>query len=322
MKVLILGATGHVGSHLHQHLLDNKVDSIASSRGRNNTPIANQIILDSLNFDELCAQLKNVDAVVNCVAGSKESISLGAQILTEAALAAGKPTIVHLSTMAVYGASEGNITEDYPFDPSHSWYAKAKCEAEKHMKTYAEAGGKVIILRPGCIHGPGSSQWVSGIIKLLQDHRLGNLGEAGNGWSNLVHVDDVVKAIGLSLEFPLNTGDLLCFNLAAPDSPSWNEYFIDLAHYMGIKPVKRIHSIQLKLDSLVLNPAIKILQKTLCKVGLAKLAQSLPETLPPSLLTLFKQRILLDCKKVMPHLTFLSYEKSLTSSVEWFKNQK
>lgn len=319
MKVLILGATGHVGSRLHNHLQQQNITSIAASRGRMRNDVANHVILDSMNLAELTKQLQNVDAVVNCVAGSKESIGKGAQILSQAALAAGKPVIVHLSTMSVYGASEGVITETSPFDPEYNWYAAAKVEAEKHMQAYAKAGGRVVVFRPGCIHGPGSIQWVDRISKLLEAYRLGDLGSAGDGWSNLVHVDDVVKAIHFALESQLSEGEIRHFNLAAPDSPRWNQYFIDLAQAIGATPVKRINPQQLKLDSKAFSLAIKIGQKILNKAGLRNLSARLPEPLPPSLVRLFRQQIFLDSQKASAQFDFILYEKSLADSVSWLQ---
>lgn len=321
MKVLILGATGHVGSRLHTHLLHSNMTSIAASRGRMRSNLANHVILDSMNLAELTKQLQNVDAVVNCVAGSKDAIGAGAQILTQAALAAGKPTIVHLSTMSVYGASEGVITETSPFDPDYNWYAAAKCEAESHMQAYAQAGGKVVVLRPGCIHGPGSVQWVERVANLLKTFRLGDLGSAGDGWSNLVHVDDVVKAIHFGLEIPLAAGEIQHFNLAAPDSPRWNQYFIDLAQAIDAIPVKRIHPLQLKLDSKAFSPAIKITQRILEMSNQSNLSRHFPEPLPPSLVRLFRQHIYLDSSLIASKMTFIPYRDSLLSSAKWIDHQ-
>ncbi|HSH88039.1 MAG TPA: NAD(P)-dependent oxidoreductase [Methylophilus sp.] len=323
MKVLILGATGHVGSRLHNQLQQHNITSIAASRGRMRSDLSNHVILDSMNLSDLTKQLQNVDAVVNCVAGSKDSIGTGAQILTQAALAAGKPLIVHLSTMSVYGASEGVINETSPFDPDYNWYAAAKVEAENHMQAYAHAGGKVVVFRPGCIHGPGSTQWVERISNLLGNFRLGDLGDAGDGWSNLVHVDDVVNAIQLGINLPLREGEIQHYNLAAPDSPRWNQYFIDLGQAIDATPVKRIHPTQLKLDSKAFSPCVKIGQKLLEKVGKANLARHLPEPLPPSLVRLFKQHIFLDVQKISSiGFTFTPYQESLCDCVAWFKHEQ
>ena len=105
------------------------------------------------------------------------------------------------------------------FEASGRINARAKCEAEAHMLTYARAGGTVVMLRPGCVWGPGSDLWVGRIGRLLRSRRLGDLGAAGDGWTNLVHVDDVCKAAVAALGLVQPRGEIRTYNLAAPDSP-------------------------------------------------------------------------------------------------------
>lgn len=320
MKVLVLGATGHVGSRLVPHLNRQGYETIAASRGRLNSNIAGHVTLDSLNLDALTHYLKEVDAVVNCVAGDRHSIGKGADILVQAAMAAGMPKIIHLSTMSVYGGHEGNITETHDFDPDHGWYAAAKCDAEACMQKYVEAGGQVISFRPGCVHGPGSHLWVSRPANLLKSYRLGDLGDAADGWSNLVHVDDVVKAIHIALNIPEKKGEALFYNLAAPDSPRWNKYLFDLAKEIDATPIKRIGRLQLKLDSKILSPAIKIAQIVCRKLKVR--SDWLPEPLPPSLVRLFDQHIFLNSEKFSKehNFVYMSYAQSLQESTVWYKN--
>ena len=318
MKVLILGATGHVGSRLLTQLKQDKYETIAASRGRlYSSHKEGHITLDSLNLQALTQSLRQVDAVVNCVAGDKHSIGQGAQVLVTAALASNKPRIVHLSTMSVYGGKEGNITEVSSFDPDYGWYAAAKCEAELQMDKYAQAGGQVVSFRPGCVHGPGSHLWVSRPANLLKTYRLGDLGDAGDGWSNLVHVDDVVRAIQIGLEMPVNPGEHKQYNLSAPDSPRWNQYLFDLASAIRATPVRRLSRLQLKLDSKIISPSIKIGQILLRKLG--QKSDWLPEPLPPSLVRLFDQHIFLNSEKFSQehHFSYMSYKDSLRDSLDW-----
>jgi nucleoside-diphosphate-sugar epimerase len=318
MKVLVLGATGHVGRRLVSYLDAQGYQTIAASRGRLSADIPAHVTLDSLNLEALTHHLKAVDVVVNCVAGDKHSIAKGADILVKAAMAAGMPKIIHLSTMSVYGGSEGNITENHSFDPSYGWYAAAKCEAEAYMHQYAEAGGQVISFRPGCVHGPGSHLWVSRPANLLKTYRLGDLGDAGDGWSNLVHVDDVVKAIGIAINLPAKQGQSLQYNLAAPDSPRWNKYLFDLANAIEATPIKRISRLQLKIDSKIYSPAIKIAQIASRKLKIN--SGWLPEPLPPSLVRLFDQHIFLNSEKFSQEygFTYISYSESLQDSVHFY----
>jgi nucleoside-diphosphate-sugar epimerase len=320
MKVLILGATGHVGSRLVTHLHQQGYETIAASRGRLSSNVPGHITLDSLNLEALTSHLVGVDAVVNCVAGDKHSIGKGADVLVQAASAAGKPKIIHLSTMSVYGGHEGNITESHAFDPGYGWYAAAKCEAEAHMDKYTASGGQVITFRPGCVHGPGSHLWVSRPANLLKSYRLGDLADAGDGWSNLVYVDDLVRAIQIGLEMPAKSGQHQHYNLAAPDSPRWNQYLFDLANGIGATPIKRIGHLQIKLDSKLLSPAIKITQ-ILCRKSRMDTSW-LPEPLPPSLSRLFEQHIFLNAEKFSKEhgFTYMSYPQSLQASIAWYKN--
>jgi nucleoside-diphosphate-sugar epimerase len=319
MKVLVLGATGHVGSRLVSYLRKQDYDVIAASRGRLSGNMPGQIKLDSLDLIAMTQHLKEVDAVVNCVAGDKHSIAKGAEVLVQACIAADLPKIIHLSTMSVYGGHQGNITETHAFDPDHGWYSAAKCEAETYMEKYAAAGGQVISFRPGCVHGPGSHLWVSRPANLLKDYRLGDLGDAGDGWSNLVHVDDVVRAIEIGLSSPSQAGESVYYNLASPDSPRWNQYLFDLAGGIGATPIKRISRQQLKLDSKILSPAIKITQIACNKLKIN--SKWLPEPLPPSLTRLFDQHIFLNSEKFSTKYDFVyqSYAQSLQDSINWYK---
>ena len=188
--------------------------------------------------------------------------------------------------MSVYGALEGEVTEASPRDPSIGWYAKAKCEAEDIIADYE---GGAVMLRPGCVWGPGSELWVGRIGRLLRAHRLGDLGAAGDGWSNLVAVDDVCAAVIASLRIAVTPGTPRVFNLAAPDSPRWNDYFVDLALAIGATPVRRLSARRVKLDAKLLGPPLKVLEIAAKK--LRRRATALPDPLPPNLLGVFERHL-------------------------------
>ena len=305
-QVLVLGGTGYIGSRLVAKLAQAGWVPIAASRRDG---------VDTTDESSLVRALQGMDAVVNCVAGSKDAISTGARALVAAAGRAGQPRIVHLSTMSVYGALEGDVTEASPRDPSLGWYAKAKCEAEDIIADY---DGGVVMLRPGCVWGPGSDLWVGRIGRLLRARRLGDLGAGGDGWSNLVAVDDVCDAVLASLRLPSAMNIPRVFNLAAPDSPRWNDYVVDLALAIGATPVQRISRGRLKLDTKLFGPPLKVAEIVMKKAG--RRAPVLPDPIAPGLPGLFERQLHLRSELAERELglKWTPYERVLAESAAWF----
>ncbi|WP_431097430.1 NAD-dependent epimerase/dehydratase family protein [Polaromonas aquatica] len=324
MRVLVLGGSGHIGGHLLK-MLHNTSWAVATGASRRKRHAKDEealqtgwLELDSRDAGQLASALKNFDAVVNCVAGDGASISEGMHALVDAALKANCPRIVHLSTMSVYGPAEGLINEDAPRDPGLGWYGRAKCEAEASLQEFVRRGGEAVMLRPGCVFGPGSELWVGRIGRWLRSGRLGDLGVAGDGWSNLVHVDDVCQALLVALQLPVAPGELPVFNLAAPDSPRWNGYFVDLALELKATPVRRISRRQLQVDSWVGGPPLKAAERALKYLGSS--SRRIPDALPPGLLRLWAQHIRLDSQAATEKLglTWTPYTRGLHDSARWF----
>jgi nucleoside-diphosphate-sugar epimerase len=318
MNVLVLGGSGYVGSRLCAMLRDSGWATPVSGSSRRRAAGVENVRVDTRDAASLAQALQGADAVVNCVAGNAPAIAEGARALAQACVAAGCGRIVHLSSMSVYGLLEGVVREESPLDPSLGWYAKAKCEAESHMAAFARDGGSVVSLRPGCVWGAGSELWVGRIARLLRAGRLGDLGAAGDGWSNLVHVDDVCSAVLAALRVEQAAGQIRTYNVAAPDSPRWNEYFVDLALAIGATPVRRIAPLQLRADAWLAGPPLKIAQSLLARARLA--AHALPDPLPPGLLGLWERHLHLDSQSAQRELgiAWTPYPEALKESAAWF----
>ena len=329
VKVLVLGATGFIGQRLVTRLRDSgwATPVLAGRRApaaRTDGLVFRQV--DTLDAASLRQALGDIDAVVNCVAGHGDAIGRGAQLLVEAALQTSRPRIVHMSSMAVYGNQEGCLNEDSPLDPAASWYAQAKCEAEEHMKVYAAAGHPLVMLRPGCVYGPGSDMWVEQMARLVAAGRLGDLGGSGEGWSNLVHVDDVCAAVLLSLQYASRSPDTSpvpapVFNLTGDDSPRWNRYFVDLALALGAGAAPRISPLRLKLDARLGTLFIRVLQRLARAAG--KSGRGLPVALSPSFLRLWQQQLRIDGQRARSVLGFAPrpYAQGLAESAQWARSE-
>ncbi len=287
-KVLILGGSGFIGRRLaHRLLAGGVLQPVVASRHAG-------LRLDIRDAAAIASALRGMDAVVNAVAGSERAIAQGAQALAQAvqALAQGArgahgPRVIHISSMAVLGEREGRLDETAAPGPTRAWYARAKQQAEAHMAGLARAGTPVTVLRPGCVWGPGSTLWVSRVARWLQDGRLGDLGEHGDGWTNGVHVDDVCQAIEALLAAPSWPPGMGLFHLATPDSPRWNTYFRDMALALGATPLRRIAPLRLRLDAWLAGPPLHVAGRLLAR-GADGIA--LPPPLSPGLLRLFARQ--------------------------------
>lgn len=321
MKILVLGGSGYIGKRLLDLLRSTSwavpVGASRAAPAQGQTSTTGWARLDTRDLSVLSAALQGFDAVVNCVAGDAQTISEGSRLLVKAALAVQCPRVIHLSTMSVYGPVEGLIHEGVRLDPSLGWYGRAKCEAETQVGNFVQQGGQAVVLRPGCVYGPGSEPWVGRVGRWLRAGRLGDLGVAGDGWSNLVHVDDVCQAVIASLRLSLKPNELPVFNLAAPDSPRWNDYFMALALQINATPVRRIGPLQLRMDAWLASPPLKAAQRASKLVGKSV---TLPDPMPPGLLRLWAQHIHLDASSVTQQLglVWTPYLVGLQSSASWF----
>ena len=299
--ILVIGASGFIGRQACATLAASGwAEPIAGLRDPLRAPqgIAARR-LDLGDAASLGAALEGVAGVVNCAAGGAEVLAGGAQRLYAAAAASPmRPHVVHLSTQSVYGAATGTVDESAPLRPDLGAYSEAKVAAEKAGEGYAAR----TVLRPGIVFGPGSPQWSTRIAQLLRSGRLGELGPAGAGCCNLVHVADVGTAIERALASALGQAPAAprVFNLALPEPPTWNAFFAAYARALGLPGLARAGALRLWLDSRLLGLPLKVLERLGPRLGLD--AAALPPALSPGLLALFAQDLRLDSRRAREEL--------------------
>lgn len=249
-RYLILGGTGFVGRAVVRAIeREGVAEAIVASRHASpSTP--RQLRLDVVgNPDALKAAVEGVHGVVNCITGSDAIIEQGARNLAEAVRGKQLP-VVHLSSMAAYGSVHGLVAEDAPLKGDLGGYSQAKASAERRLSDLVQ---RLVILRPGVIYGPGSVQWTQRVGRWLASGRLGDLGRAGDGICNLVHIDDTVRIIVAALrDERIQNG--CAFNLALPSPPTWNEYFIEFGRALRAVPVKRLTTRRMRWEAKMAYP--------------------------------------------------------------------
>jgi len=317
-SVLVLGASGFIGSHLVATLSGSPTyRPIAASR-RPGREFIEARAFDATNADGMQAALRDADYVVNCVAGSGRTMIAATQALCDAARANPPRRIVHLSSMAVYGAATGPVREDQAAVAPLSDYGAAKLTCERIMLKYLHDGGDAIILRPTCVFGPGSAQWTTRLGHLLQARRIGDLGPAGDGYCNLVFIDDLVAGVTRALDIPGWSNRK--FNVSTEMRLTWNQFLVRFAKALGATPVRRIPQRILRLESRLLAPARRIADIGLRRFGVRT---TLAEAITPSLLALMGQDIRIDCSAAIAALSLpqTSAEQMIASAVGWLKGE-
>jgi nucleoside-diphosphate-sugar epimerase len=261
--------------------------------------------------------MRGVSAVVNCVMGPPAAMIATARTLSETSLRLGISRFVHFSSIAVYGDAAGLVREDSPLGAGVDWYGAAKITCEEVVAATAGRGLSTMILRPGLIHGPGSALWTLRIGRLLRHHRLGDLGPAGDGWCNLIHVQDVANAALAAVDAPLSTGGPQIVNLSDRDPPRWNRYLMDFAFRIGATPVRRIPGWQLSLDRKFFAPPLKVVQIVSGRLGLAD--GLVPDPITPGLSRLFGQNVRYCSETADRILAFerTPYDRAIQDAASW-----
>lgn len=311
-RILVLGGDGFIGAHMVSALASSgwATPVAAGRRVRAAAPGTERIQLDATDGEALKRALAGIDGVIDCVAGA------GMVAVARNLFCSGiEVPVVHLSSMAVYGSTNGLVTETSPLKADTGPYARTKADAEAIAMGYPHS----VVLRPGCVYGPGSAQWSVRIARLLRARRIGDLGAGGDGCSNLVHVADVAAAALAALLQPAARGR--AYNLAMAGAPSWNDYFLQFARALGAVPIARLSEKRLKIESKLVAPPLKVAEILAGKAGLARLV---PPPIPPSLVRTWRHDIRLSPVRAEAELgiAWRDLDQGLAETADWINSAR
>ncbi len=207
-RVLLTGATGFVGGRIASRLatLDHAI--VAPVRRHDDHLAELGVDLRLGGFEAVTPDLlADVEVVVHAAATAGPDLATAAAVnvegtrrLRDAAVHAGTPLFVHVSTTSVYADPSGDlrvVDEDAPLvaddDEDASPYARTKADADRLLLA-TEEGPALAILRPPAVLGAGpTSTWGTRVPTAIAEGR-GFPVARGRSFA-FVHVEDLVDAI-------------------------------------------------------------------------------------------------------------------------------
>ncbi|HZA01151.1 MAG TPA: NAD(P)-dependent oxidoreductase [Hyphomicrobiaceae bacterium] len=236
--VLVIGGAGYIGSALLERLLDQDL---------------RVFVLDALHFGEeplsrvaghpnltlIRADFRHIEALTRAMSGVETVIHLGGlvgdpacavdpeltvdvnvtatKLIGEIAKASGVRRFIFASSCSVYGASDELVDERSRFNPQ-SLYARSKVASEAVLRTLNDSSFAVTCLRFATVYGVSGRARFDLVVNLLAAKavRDGIITVFGpDQWRPFVHVEDVARAIVMTLQAPIGVVAGEVFNVGS-----------------------------------------------------------------------------------------------------------
>ncbi len=231
MNILICGASGFVGRHLHEGLSaagHNCVRGVRQPRTQQDVPIN---YLQDVTPEQWLPKLKGIDAVINAVGvlrdtkaqPMKQLLAEAPIALFQACLQAGVKRIVNVSALGVESALA------VP-------YFQRRREAEAVLFALPP-GIRWLNLRPSAIYGEDGAS--ARMFRLLAAMPVHGLPMGGKQELQPVHIDDIVAAVRNWLAD--ENAPSLCVNAAGAEVVSMRAMLDSYRKQLGHRPALHLH---------------------------------------------------------------------------------
>jgi nucleoside-diphosphate-sugar epimerase len=249
---LITGSTGLLGSHIAEQLVARNEPVRALVR-----PTSDTIWLRERNVELVAGDLhdaaalrravEGVDVVYHCGAyvgdwGSWKTFFDGtvltARNVVEACRSAGKPRLLHVSSISVYGktpADAGELGEDYPVGQGHwlwDYYGRSKVLAEEEVRQYSD----YTMVRPSWIYGPRDRVSMQRLVDALRSGTVRMIG-SGENRLNMIYAADVAAGAILAANEP--SASQQAYHLCSYGEITQRELLSKVCEILELPPVKR-----------------------------------------------------------------------------------
>ena len=214
MRVFVTGGAGFIGQSVVRQLRlrDDGVTGVVRDPkdGELGHEGAVAIAGDLSDVSTIAAQLAGHDALVHLAGSYRIGIrpeerrpmweaNVGTtQRVLKAAVEAGIPRIIYVSTVNVFGNTRGRLVDEtFVRDPRKgflSWYDETKWQAHLVAVGHVNVGDPVVIAMPGQVYGPGDHTQVGAQLQAAYNGKLRyrTVDDLGLTWG---HVDDIATGI-------------------------------------------------------------------------------------------------------------------------------
>lgn len=219
MKIFLTGGTGFIGGEVARQLRDRGDEVVCLVRnlekGAKLRDQGCELIAGDLSDERAIRKgMEGCDAVIHAAAVYEVGIPAserpamrkanvgGTERVLGAALELKIPKVVYVSTVGIFGNTNGQIVDEsyeHPADSFTSCYEQTKWEAHQVAKRLIGEGLPCVIVQPGGVYGPGDTssvaqllnQFLAGKMPLMPFPELGIC---------LSHVEDIAAGILLGLD--------------------------------------------------------------------------------------------------------------------------
>ena len=222
--VLLTGASGFVGIHVLQRLLEegHRVRAFVRTPERLRQHVA-MLGLDphDPSVEVATGDMTDEGAVQEAAAGCDAAVhaaatfsyrrrdaermlrdnSLGTSTVLEAAIDAGCTSVVHVSSIAALLRPGATLDHQSPLGVSLGPYTQSKVESERAARDRQAAGAPVVIVNPGAILGP-HDPYLGESNQVVRDILRGRLPTWPRGGLQWVDVRDVAEVVVAALGHP------------------------------------------------------------------------------------------------------------------------
>jgi nucleoside-diphosphate-sugar epimerase len=251
---VITGATGQLGSHIAEQLVERGEKVRVPVRPGAGTAFleslrAEVVPVDYQDVPSLRGAMAGADVVYHCAARvsdwgpwrlfQAEAVDVARNVL-DACAAEQVGRVLFVSSISVYGHPRlrpgERISEESPLG-QHMWlwdhYARAKILAENLARQYR---GDIVIARPSWIYGPRDRVTTPRIVPALRSGRVPILGR-GDNLLNLIYAGDVAAGCILAATHPGARGQV--YNLSGRGELTQQQMVDALTDALGLPRIQR-----------------------------------------------------------------------------------